>query len=187
MIARTACVSFPRSGHHALTAVLRHYFGDELRYCDNYTSSDLDQMHNNVLTNFQKEHDLVLDYLLMPDVKYLIQVRNPVHAIQSWIDFDAVVTGINANQTPDAWKKTFSERLNFWNAWYQKWVLSDIVPRLVVEYESLVASPVSTIQQVILFMTNGQHADDARLKEALERFPLERRVVRKSSWLVYAN
>jgi hypothetical protein len=187
MIARTACVSFPRSGHHALTAVLRHYFGDALRYCDNYNSKAFDQMNNNELTNFQKEHDLTLAYPLMPNVKYLIQVRNPLHAVQSWLDFDAVVTGINANQSPDEWRKVFSERLDFWKNWYQKWVLSDVHPRLVVEYESLVSAPLSTVQQVILFMTNGQHADDARLKEALEKFPLERRVVRKSSWLVYAN
>jgi hypothetical protein len=187
MIARTACISFPRSGHHALTAVLRHYFGDELKYCDNYNSLASDQMKNSTVTNFQKEHDLTLDYPLAGDVKYLIQIRNPIHAIQSWIDFDAVVTGINANKSPVEWRNVFSERLLFWKRWYKKWVLSDINPRLVVEYESLIASPVSTLQQIILFMTNGRHADDVRLKEALERFPLEHRAVRKSSWVVYAN
>jgi hypothetical protein len=187
MIARTACISFPRSGHHALTAVLRHYFGEKFRYCDNYTSLASSQIKNNTATNFQKEHDLELKYPLLPDVKYLVQVRNPIHAIQSWIDFDAVVTGINANANPDDWRHVFFERLLFWKRWYNKWVLSDIHPRLVVEYESLLASPVSTLQQIILFMTNGRHADDVRLKEALERFPLAHRAIRKSSWVVYAN
>lgn len=182
MIYRTANISFPRSGHHALKAILAEYFGPEFRYCDNYTDDPSLWMRDNEGTNYQKEHDLALDYPSdFEGVKYLIQIRDPVLAIQSWIDFDARVHK-NRNADRSQWRQAFQEKMTFWQKWFNKWVLKSIPDRLVVPYTHLVAMPFGTCESVIQFMT-GQHAAPDRLKSALEKFPVIARPERYSHYM----
>lgn len=182
MIYRTANVSFPRSGHHALKTVLAEYFGPEFRYCDNYRDDPALWLKCNAETNYQKEHDLNLDYPSdFEDVKYLVQIRDPVLAIQSWIDFDARVYR-NSNTDRFAWKQAFRSKMVFWNKWFDKWVLKPIPARLVVPYTRLLAMPYGTCESVVQFMT-GQHADPERLRVALEKFPIVARPERYSHYV----
>lgn len=184
MIYKTACISFPRSGHHALKAVLADYFGNELHYCDNYVDPTTDRLGANEDTNYCKEHDLKLAEPVIPGIRYLIQVRNPIASIQSWIEFDSRVGAINHTASRESWSETFREKLEFWNHWFDKWILSDIWPRLVVPYETLVSNPFSTCESVIQFMTS-QHPNPERLRKALERFPIVARPVPPSPFLSF--
>lgn len=169
---KTNSISFPRSGHHALRNVLAEYFGEEFKYCDNYVDPQEKRLGVDLDTNYQKEHDLTLEYPAYLPYRQLIQIRNPFDAIQSWINFDATVGHEDANQNRERWHAVFNERTRFWGLWFDKWVLSPAaVPRLVVPYERLVADPAKVCSSVILFLTN-QHADPARLREALVRFPI---------------
>lgn len=182
MLYKIANVSFPRSGHHALKAVLAEYFGSEFHYCDNYKDATEKRIVNDPETNYQKEHDLRLDFPSnLPGVKYLIQIRDPALSIQSWIDFDARVY-CNRNNTRKDWIRAFSSNMDFWNSWFKKWVLAEITPRLVVPYSHLVAMPFGTCESVIQFMT-GHHAEPDRLNAALQKFPIAVRPERYSHYM----
>lgn len=186
MIHKTTSVSFPRSGHHALKNVLAEYFGDEFKYCDNYVDHEEKRLSEFSETNFQKEHDLQLQYCPHPGFRQLVQIRNPIDAIQSWISFDATVGHEDANQDRGRWRSLFSERLSFWGLWMDKWVLSPADgPRLVVPYERLIADPPKVCSAVILFLT-GQHADPSKLRTALCNFPIIAQPARPSSMLILA-
>jgi hypothetical protein len=181
MIHKTACVSFPRSGHHALKNVLCEYFGPGFGYCDNYLDPPERRLENCEETVFQKEHDLGLSIPILP-YRHLIQIRDPIHSIQSWIDFDSTVGAANANPSREEWAAVFKTRTALWCEWFSKWVLSPIWPRLVVPYQSLITRPYETCANVILFMT-GEHEDARRLADALAKFPIVPQTTRGIKWV----
>lgn len=182
MIYKTACISFPRSGHHALKAVLADYFGNEFKYCDNYVDPPSNKLGVCPETNYCKEHDLELSQPLDPNFRYVIQVRNPMFSIPSWIEFDSRVGAINHMVSRETWSKAFNERIRFWNVWFDKWVLSDIWPRIIVHYGILIDDPFSTCETIIQFMT-GQHPVPEKLRQSLERFPIRKRPRRLSPFI----
>lgn len=182
MIYKTECISFPRSGHHGLKMVLADYFGDELVYCDNYVDDPSLRLGTHADTNYCKEHDLNLDLPIDDRFRYLIQVRDPLYAIPSWIEFDSRVGAVRHTETREEWFKVYQERTVFWQKWVEKWILSNIWPRLVIPYDTLVTNPFSTCESVIQFMT-GEHPDPKKLKRSLERFPLTPRPRRISPFM----
>lgn len=162
-IYKTACVSFPRSGYHALQAVLTHYFGEDPGYGE--------------------EHDISADGPgPVPGIQYLIQVRNPIEAIQSWTDLDARFGLPDRNSTRALWSTDFRMKAEIWLKWYQKWVIADIPQRLVVFYNRLLANPYGVSESVIQFLTHEQ-VDPIKLKAALETFPIISRQRRHSHWI----
>lgn len=182
MIHKTECISFPRSGHHGLKMVLADYFGEEFHCCDNYVDDPSFRLGVHEATNYCKEHDLNLDHPVNPAFRYLVQVRDPLYAIPSWIEFDSRVGAVRRTESREEWFKIYKERVAFWQGWVEKWVLSDIWPRLVVHYDTLVANPFSTCESVVQFMT-GEHPDPKRLKRSLERFPISPRPRRLSLFM----
>lgn len=163
MIYKTNCVSFPRSGYHALAAVMGEYFGEPPGYGE--------------------EHDILLT-APGPVVgeQYLIQMRNPIYAIQSWTDLDARFGPPDRNSTRELWTTDFLMKVDIWHKWYRKWVLADIPCRLVVFYERLLANPYAVCESVIQFLTHEQ-ADSKKLKEALAAQPIMARGNRLSNWI----
>ena len=175
---KIACISFPRSGHHALKNVLSAYFGDAFQYYDSY----LPMIVKREDSNFQKEHDLDLNIPVILGARYLIQVRNPIQAVQSWLDFDSRVAACPRNVEQAEWRGVFYKRLGFWREWYDKWVLAPLWPRLVVDYEDLIARPYEVCESVIQYMTE-QHPKEATLKSALTQFPISARPERPPRWI----
>jgi hypothetical protein len=180
MIHKTACVSFPRSGHHALKNVLLDYFGDSFRYCDNYIDPPEKRIETCPDTIFQKEHDLDLTVPVLP-FRHLIQIRDPIESVQSWIDFDANVCAADYNSDREMWQRMFRDRLVLWQKWFEKWALAPISPRLIVSYKALVEHPFETCSKVILFMTS-EHAHPDRLRGSLSRFPIVPQPIRGLRW-----
>lgn len=125
----------------------------------------------NVLTNYQKNHDFAMDTPLVPGRRYLVQVRNPLEAIESWRELEELV-----GATPSS----VEAKLNQWTWFVQKWIYSPVPQRLVVWYEDLVARPFDVCAAVIRFLSGSQMIDHQALETALKRFPLERRPIRKS-------
>ena len=162
----TECISFPRSGHHALTEVLRFYFAENFHYGEIYRNGTA-LGEGTPPTNWQKNHDFNLTTPILPDRNYVVQVRNPLEAIESWEKLDQRVTG----KIVDA----CTNRMAFYCQFVKKWLYEPVPFRLVVWYEDLMARPVPTVTSVIQFMTRTQNVDVARLQEALFEFPLERR------------
>jgi hypothetical protein len=162
----TECISYPRSGHHALVDLLRAYFGEGFVYGEIYRepTAVLGSLFPPV--NYQKNHDF--DLLTPVDAarNYLVQVRNPLESIESWETFDRRV-----GHTPD----TAEARLDFWNAFVKKWVFGEVPNRLVVWYEDLVGAPVETCTAVIQFLTRTQNVDMDLLARSLALRPLARR------------
>lgn len=183
MIYPIANISFPRSGHHALKAVLENYFGDQLVYCDNYRCRPENRLTVDPKTNYQKEHDLELTHPEdLPGVRYLIQIRNPIAAIGSWIDFDARVSNVPV-LSRDEWRASFQSKLDFWYKWFSKWVVfNSSASRLVVPYSHLIQAPYRTCESVIQYMT-GDHPEASRLYSALERSPILARPTRYSTFM----
>jgi hypothetical protein len=161
----TECISFPRCGHHALTEVMRFYFAENFHYGEIYR--DGARIGEGSPTNWQKNHDFNLDTPVLPDRNYIVQIRNPLEAIESWEKLDTRVAG----QVVD----TCEHRIDFYANFVKKWLYSPVPWRLVVWYEDLMARPVATVTSVIQFVTRTQNVDVARLQEALFEFPLERR------------
>lgn len=165
----TECISYPRSGHHALVDVLRGYFSDDFVYGEIYRDpgATLSSLANVPRINYQKNHDFDLNTdPAATDRQYLVQVRNPLESIESWEVFDRRVG--HTPESPEA-------RVDFWAAFVKKWVFSEIPNRLVVWYEDLVGAPVETCVAVIQFLTHTQNVDTQLLAKSLETLPLKRR------------
>lgn len=164
----TECISYPRSGHHALVEVLRAYFKENFHYCETYREhlpSDLMGAPGSV-TNYQKNHDFKLDTPVLTDRQYLVQVRNPLESIESWNELDRRV-----GHPPD----TEENKLDFWVAFVKKWLLTPIPNRLVVYYEDLMATPTQTCVSILQFLTKTQNVDMELLERSLKQAPLVRR------------
>jgi hypothetical protein len=162
----TECITYPRSGHHALTQVLSAYFGDNFYYCEMYRDCPL-VIGPTTPTNWQKNHDFGLTTPVLPERNYIVQVRNPLESIESWDKLDRRLVG----ETTD----TQENRVDFWAGFVKKWVLAPIPHRLVVWYEDLMERPLSTVTSVVQFVTRTQNVDVAKIQKALREFPLVRR------------
>jgi len=161
----TECISFPRCGHHALTEVLRAYFGENFHYGEIYR--DGARIGPGSKTNWQKNHDFNLDTPVLPDRNYIVQIRNPLEAIESWENLDKRVAGRVVD--------TCENRIEFYSRFVTKWIYGPVPWRLVVWYEDLMARPLPTVTSVIQFVTRTQNVDVAKLQGALTAFPLTRR------------
>jgi len=164
----TECISYPRSGHHALVNVLKVYFAETFVYGEIYRDPHAMLGCQFPPVNYQKNHDFDLKTPVNLDNsrQYLVQVRNPLESLESWETYD-----LRVGATPD----TPENRVDFWAAFVKKWVLYPIPNRLVVWYEDLVGAPVETCTAVIQFLTRTQNVDEQLLSRALMAHPLKRR------------
>lgn len=162
----TECISYPRSGHHALVDVLRVYFGEALVYGEIYRDPAAILGAGDPPVNYQKNHDFDLQTPVLADRRYIVQVRNPLESIESWEVFDRRVGAV-----PDS----HEVRLDFWAAFVKKWVFAEMPSRLVVWYEDLVERPHETCTAVIQFLTMTQNVDTALLSMSLQRAKISRR------------
>lgn len=184
-IFRTENVSFPRSGHHALKDVLAEYFGSAFHYCEFYLEPEK-RFGTCARSNYQKQHDFDLDVPIMTDRRYLVQVRNPIAAIQSWMDLD-VRTGERPHfSCHEDWHAEFSSRLRYWTGFVEKWYVQRIAPRFIIQYERLLANPMPTLISTVQFLTGVQNVNMPRLEAALAKFPIVARPERDVYWVPQA-
>lgn len=146
---RVINISFPRSGHHMMLEVLRRYFGDDLKYCEYYTEfRKRPELCGE--TNFTKyhDHDLTWPVDFKYCDKYLVTVRHPLYSIASWrIHHRDELGDVVENQ------ERSKQKVKLWADWVNKWVLSDIPNRMIVQYESMVRDPCAAFFKIIPFLS----------------------------------
>lgn len=150
-IRRTYSISFPRSGHGWLVDMLRMNYGTRLNYSESYVTNET-RHELCETTNLTKEHDLELELPVRRDCQYLVQLRNPVDAVLSWIEQRAKNRG---GLTGQERRELFDRWMRFYVEWLKKWVLADLrAPRLIVTYESLRTWPIENLRRITRFLSD---------------------------------
>ena len=164
----TECVSFPRSGHHLLTNLLREYFGCQtLVYHSLYEDKGRPISDPESLVNYQKNHDFELDTPLNPELKYVVQIRDPMDSIASWRALDAR-TGTTTVHDRVSWEIETRDRLDYWRKFVDKWVIQSIPNRLIVHYADLLSRPEEVLVNVVQHLRGRQDTDYAWIRKAIE-------------------
>lgn len=143
---KTWFVSFPRSGHHMTIQMLRSYFGDDLRYVARYETD----LQNHPETNLVKSHDFELVDVPTDEWKYIVLLRDPLEAIQSWYDLEVGDEKKSCEQ--DAF---FKEKLEFWKGFVEKWVIGQQKRALIFHYRQMTTRPIPTLARVIRHISEG--------------------------------
>ncbi len=165
----TECITFPRSGHTWLAAVLADYFGDRWHYCESHQDPIDRRIGPATNTNFQKNHDFLLDVPILDGRQYLIQARNPFCNLPSWRKLDE---HDSPDDRPPLQAQT-RERLTFWHDWVQKWIMALVPIRHLVFYEELTRRPFLNVCHIIRFLDAGEALSLDKAMAALRRHPLD--------------
>lgn len=169
--------SFPRSGHHVMRDVLQMYFGDEMKYCK--WSDDFEKRPTVCgETNFTMIHDLHLTFPISDEWKYLVLVRHPIYSLASWrIHHKRDKGDICEDQ------EISKQKLEFWAKWVNKWVLSPVPNRLIVQYETLCREPLFVLYHVAMFIC-GRAVNQDRLSACIEHFNIRPNIPNTTaSWI----
>lgn len=178
---KTEAITFPRSGHHLLKNILEYYFEGQLHYCSLYSDPPEMQLGTSPVTNFQKNHDFELATPVLEDRRYIVQIRDPIDAIESWFHMDRRV-GWGGAGLPDypQWKEFCSGKMGYYAKFVDKWVFNHVSNRLIVSYYDLLHRPENTITSVIQHFCGTADISSKRLVEALEKYPPKRQLTRTS-------
>lgn len=145
-------VSFPRSGHHFVEEALRRYFGPSFAYCgfyDHCSSTPCAAPE----TVFQKNHDLWLDTPILEGESYLILLRHPYPALQSYFDLYLEYGWLPEElDTLEVWRDWLGFGLVYWLRLLRRWVLGGPPGRFVLSYEDLASSPHSALGAIVRLM-----------------------------------
>lgn len=157
----TYVVSYPRSGHHAMIGFLSRISNLDEDYCEYYKCEKHNgqaipcpksKMHWRLKKGscgagkrLLKNHDFDLKLSYNKLDKYIIQYRHPFLSIQSWFELES-------KKVTYDWETFFNEKLDFWIAFIEKWVLAHKNSNnvLFVPHHSL--KQTSTIEKIISFV-----------------------------------
>lgn len=131
----TYIVSFPRSGHHGLMALLGDVSTNLTdHYCEFYNCvrhdgveipcprSGIRREKGNFSCSagkrFMKCHDFDLDLPLLSQNSYVVQYRHPFYSIESWYQLKA-----GGGRNLQDWTDFFNAKLEFWKRFIRKWVI----------------------------------------------------------------
>jgi hypothetical protein len=171
-------MSYPRSGHTYLAALLRAYFGPEFHYSAVYPHDhedprlvaalrfEEDRAHA-ASPHFLKSHDFDLTDEIVPGSKYLISVRDFFDATQSWNSW----TG-RENSSPYI-RSMLHTYLPYYAGFMEKWVIPEALPdgcqRCVVHYLDLMHSPKTVLHRVVEYF--GVQPEPDRIWAVVEDNP----------------
>lgn len=162
-------VSFPRSGHHFIEDALRGYFGDRFVYCGHYDHCNATPC-THAATNFQKNHDLWLDTPTLAGERYLILLRHPYPALQSYFDLYLEQGWLPVElDTRETWRQWLGSGLRYWLRFVDRWVLNGPDGRYVLSYEDMTADPIGRMAEIVELMAPDRAIDHGHLADALAR------------------
>jgi hypothetical protein len=169
--------SMPRSGHRFLATSLKHYFADELRYCEYYPEGCCGTIpctapYNETRTNrlfLQKSHDFGFRDSSVLKGKYLIQYRSPIPRLQSNFDLYARDTGRNDAASFRAFAE---EETTYFINFYRKWIATPPRGAFVLSYEDLTEDHARSLAAVIGFIEDGAEIDQAAFDLAVALMPV---------------
>ncbi len=175
-------VSFPRSGHGAVSNIARRYFGEAFIYCDtnNKRRCGCESVPCiNPQRTFAKNHDFGLQNSvgvpIIPSERYLIQYRSPVRSIAS--NYYLFRRGDRSRHSKSEWRRFALDSINYWNRFVDKWVLNfppNADAPLYCSYESLISDPEVRMREVLSYLSDESLDEDAfsqllRMKPILQR------------------
>jgi len=177
-------ISFPRSGQHLVTRLLRFYCenqGIEFSYCGFYSHCNQTPCASGWL--FQKNHDLDLKLPIKPTDKYLVLYRsNMIAQLDAWFRFDVELNwglkhnpGIANYDYPE--KKAaliaFMEkdwrdgktRDQYYLGFIKKWVMCANENVFKLEYDSWLAKPEKFLPVFRHLLPAADHTKDQKIFE----------------------
>lgn len=168
--------TFPRSGHNLVHRVMSMYYEEEFKHCEWYM--DVDKRPEVCPeTTFVKTHDFELDWPIQDDWKYLVTIRHPLYSVASWRVLDRHLTGDeDLNNDAARWKA------EFWAKFVNKWVLSPVPRRMIVQYESMIERPLYTFSAIARFVS-GKEPDAGKLSDILKRVNIRPMPTEVHGWL----
>lgn len=160
--------SLPRSGHHFLLKLLAASMGQDFNYCEMYTNRQCCKSYPCTspkpgLIFLQKSHDFRLEDPIVESCKYLIQYRHPVPRLFS--DWDLAVTKFSHPDSEEHFIKFARTRRRYYITFFEKWIVpfANDSRFFMMSYESLVAEPLATVQNLIRFATDSEDFEIDRL------------------------
>lgn len=174
----TEAITFPRSGHTWLSRILKYYFKNDLNYCEMYEDPHLiiDFDKN---TNLQKNHDFKLKTQIKNDRKYLIQIRNRDHCLNSYYklkkhNFDKNYinnSSISSNFIDEFgydYIEWIQDKRIYYNNFLNKWLFNNIPNSKIVIYEKLKNDTFNECYSILEFMTDKKIEKDL-LEHSIEK------------------
>ncbi|WP_108663070.1 hypothetical protein [Acuticoccus kandeliae] len=148
------CVSWPRSGHHLLTRLLRSSLGNRFKYCEFYGARNrLGSECCGIFpcrkpgVSMSKQHDLRLHEQLALDHPVIVQYRDFEHSVASHYElFIGKQAGLT--DTRDEFVQFAKTKAADYAGFTAKWVHSDRPNRLTIEYDDLMADPVGYVVKI---------------------------------------
>lgn len=159
-------MSFPRSGHSYLRALLRAYFGPGFIYDEDFYGPGVHRKGH-----FMKNHDFDLDIPIRDDRVYLVQVRDPFDCFHSWHKMTIPRDGIP--DTIEVFREISRSKLDYWSGFVRKWVFSEIPNRMILNYRDLVNLPQQSLEKVVRLF--GEQPDPEKMANALSEVPCIKR------------
>ena len=156
---RSEVISYPRSGYHLIKRLVSRYFAKEFNATTVY-SNPSNNIYNNPTITFQKNHDLPLTTKTTndKDVRYLVIIRYPLESLVSYYKFQSERSGIEHSRS--GWEYFALSKIDYWIKFYDKWVVSKIENRCVLNYGSLMLDPYTELGKVIRFLLESDREVD---------------------------
>ncbi|XWN32521.1 MAG: hypothetical protein ROR55_05235 [Devosia sp.] len=160
-----ANVSWPRSGHHLLVAVLTALIGRRFGYCEFYTPR---QVPNSPccglfpcakldLICMSKNHDFQFDSVVPPGMKLIVQIRDYLPSMIS--DFEVYVA-VGNDDTVASFRRFAENRAHRYARFRHRWIVPDLPDRLIVTYDDLTQNLEATLRTVAAFAELGAIGDE---------------------------
>jgi hypothetical protein len=160
-------VSWPRSGHHLATNVLKEYFGDEFAHCEFYTPTDCCKTAPCIRCSrikFSKNHDFYSMLPISDRHPYLIQYRSFLPSVVSAYE---MFVGQGRPDTLASFEEFAIAAAGMYNAFLKKWVFGPNPPgeRLILRYEELTSDRnIDFISSMIQFFAPNHSVEVGRIR-----------------------
>lgn len=166
----TECLSFPRSGHHLLTNLLQMYLGSDMVYHSLYESVDTKPITDPDSTvNYQKNHDFELATVVNPEIRYIVQIRDPIDSLDSWRALDSRTGALVGSPDDRAlWESETRARLDYWRKFIDKWLISPVPNRLVIRYGDLLTRTEEVLVAAVQHLRGRQDIDYPKLLQTIQ-------------------
>ena len=170
---RVEVICYPRSGYRLSKRIIREYFGNEFHNASIYVNPN-NNMDTNPKITFQKNHDLNLQTKIREDRDYLILIRYPLECLTSY--YELQVSGFGQEHSKEAWKNFAIQKLDYWKRFYEKWVVTPISSRHVLNYGMLMDDPCGELSRVVSYLDlTGKEVDKNRIKKIIDKFDVRRK------------
>jgi hypothetical protein len=165
-----ATVSYPRSGHHLLTHLLRIYF-PELGYCLYYHDKNCCGKFPCARPGkiqLTKNHDFDNTVPKLRRVPYIIQYRDFLPAVVS--DFELYLRNGHPD-TQESFIGFAKYKVEYYRRFTSKWLADDKLEKLIIKYEDLIENGPTWLNLAVKMLAPRSEVDQSRIEFAIREVP----------------